>query len=219
MGALGQDAQNNIYVAQSAYSNTFNPFPGPYHPDYLSQNFQMPSDAVPFSTVEMLDTEVTTKEQRTTHSPPTLTHPRDIHLPPRTPAAHPWISRSFRPTASSDDRETHSGTHPCSLPIAHHSLSTHTPQCSPLKNNLFAIYLQPPKMLPTEDPNVHQQHQNQHQNYSGESFGTSQHEFYDSEVMDAAVEPGSDRDYRKQIMMHRTPPERVPASLAVSLMV
>ncbi|KAF9231686.1 hypothetical protein BU15DRAFT_82098 [Melanogaster broomeanus] len=37
MGALGQDAQNNICVDRSAYSNIFNPFPGPYHPDYLSQ--------------------------------------------------------------------------------------------------------------------------------------------------------------------------------------
>ncbi|KAF9236180.1 hypothetical protein BU15DRAFT_77279 [Melanogaster broomeanus] len=176
MGALGQDAQNNIYIAQSAYSNIFNPFPGPYHPDYLSQDFQMPSDAVPFSTVEMLATKVTTKEQRTTHSPSTLTHTRDIHLPPCIPTAHPWISCSFRPRASSDDRETHSGTHPCSLPIAHHSLSTtpmlpaeelpmdflHPPMLPQEEDNLFAIYLQPPKMLPTEDPNVHQQHQNQH---------------------------------------------------------
>ncbi|KAF9231684.1 hypothetical protein BU15DRAFT_82096 [Melanogaster broomeanus] len=66
MGALGQDAQSNVYVGQSTYSNIFNPFPGPYHPDYLSQTFQTPSDALPFSTVDMLDTEVATNEQRTT---------------------------------------------------------------------------------------------------------------------------------------------------------
>ncbi|KIJ12312.1 GATA zinc finger transcription factor [Paxillus involutus ATCC 200175] len=65
MGALGQDGQNNVYSGQTTYPNVFNPFPGPYHPDYLSQNFQTPSDALPFSTVETLDTE-TTSEQRTT---------------------------------------------------------------------------------------------------------------------------------------------------------
>jgi hypothetical protein len=53
------------------------------------------------------------------------------------------------------------------------------------EDNLFATYLHPPKMLPAEDSNVHQQQQNQqqnqrHQNYSGEGFNTSQAEFYDS---------------------------------------
>lgn len=67
LGALGPDVQNAGYSGQPNYSAIFNPFPGPYHPDYLSQNFQTPPDALPFSSVETLETEVTTNnEQRTT---------------------------------------------------------------------------------------------------------------------------------------------------------
>ncbi|KAF9231063.1 hypothetical protein BU15DRAFT_82865 [Melanogaster broomeanus] len=157
MGALRQDAQNNIYAAQSTYSNIFNLFPGPYHPDYLIQNFQMPSDAVPFSTVEMLDTEVTTKQQRTTHSSPMLAHHLLMirkHILAPTHARCPSILPA--------EELPMDFLHPLMLPQE--------------EDNLFSTYLQPPKMLPTEDPNVHQQHQT----YSDESFGTSQTEFYDS---------------------------------------
>ncbi|KAG6369838.1 hypothetical protein JVT61DRAFT_13395 [Boletus reticuloceps] len=67
LGALGPDTQSAGYNNQSNYSNVYNPFPGPYHPDYLSQNFQTPPDALPFSGVETLETEVATNnEQRTT---------------------------------------------------------------------------------------------------------------------------------------------------------
>ncbi|KAH0833816.1 hypothetical protein J3R83DRAFT_10977 [Lanmaoa asiatica] len=63
LGALGPDTQSAGYNSQSNYSNIFNPFPGPYHPDYLSQNFQTPPDALPFSSVETLETEVTTNNE------------------------------------------------------------------------------------------------------------------------------------------------------------
>lgn len=62
LGALGPDVQNASYNNQSNY--IFNPFPGPYHPDYLSQNFQTPPDALPFSGVETLETEVTTNNEQ-----------------------------------------------------------------------------------------------------------------------------------------------------------
>ncbi|KAG6853151.1 hypothetical protein C0991_006558 [Blastosporella zonata] len=42
LGALGQDtSQHNMFH--------FNTFPGPYHPDYLSQMHTMPSDPLPFA--------------------------------------------------------------------------------------------------------------------------------------------------------------------------
>jgi GATA-binding protein len=46
MGALGDDHQ----FSQNSYSSSlgFNTFPGPYHPDYLSQNYLTPSDPPPF---------------------------------------------------------------------------------------------------------------------------------------------------------------------------
>ncbi|KAF9236558.1 hypothetical protein BU15DRAFT_63912 [Melanogaster broomeanus] len=53
IGPLGQDAQNNVYVGQSMYSNiSILPYP-----DYLSQNFQTPSDTLAFLAIETLDTE------------------------------------------------------------------------------------------------------------------------------------------------------------------
>ena len=69
LGALGPETPSAGYNNQPNYSNVFNPYPGPYHPDYLSQNFQQtPPDALPFSNVETLETEVATtnNEQRTT---------------------------------------------------------------------------------------------------------------------------------------------------------
>ncbi|EGN92304.1 hypothetical protein SERLA73DRAFT_65990, partial [Serpula lacrymans var. lacrymans S7.3] len=59
MNALGQDHNGNSgsYSMQSSYSSIFNPFPGPYHPDYLNQNYHPPADALPFSTVDALETE------------------------------------------------------------------------------------------------------------------------------------------------------------------
>ncbi|KAH7882009.1 hypothetical protein F5I97DRAFT_382589 [Phlebopus sp. FC_14] len=78
MGALGQNngggasgaagAAGNVYATQTTYSsNIYNPFPGPYHPDYLSQNFHYPpSDALPFSTVDSLvENDAMTTDQRT----------------------------------------------------------------------------------------------------------------------------------------------------------
>ena len=58
--------RNTGYNYQPNYPNIFNPFPSPYHFDYLSQNFQMPPDALPCSSVEALETEVAANnEQRT----------------------------------------------------------------------------------------------------------------------------------------------------------
>ncbi|KAF9231851.1 hypothetical protein BU15DRAFT_90809 [Melanogaster broomeanus] len=217
MGALGQDAQNNIYVAQSAYSDIFNPFPGPYHPDYLSQNFQTPSDALPFSTVEMLDTEVATNEQRVTKrcrmsrdsvsEPPSsavlFSSYADSYSGHSSATSHSRSSSMDFPFFSSYSIFRGSGkafwhppmlaadrspqfNHPPMLPAEESPMDfLHPPMLPQEEDNLFATYLQPPKMLPAEDSNVHQQQQNQqqnqrHQNYPGEGFGTSQTEFYDS---------------------------------------
>ncbi|KAH7917411.1 hypothetical protein BV22DRAFT_1135425, partial [Leucogyrophana mollusca] len=57
MGALGQDTSQNgggsgVYSARGMFAAAFNPFPGPYHPDYLSQNYApLPADALPFSSI------------------------------------------------------------------------------------------------------------------------------------------------------------------------
>lgn len=57
MGALGNSGQNN-------YPGIFNPFPGPYHPDYLSQQAAAtPADALPFASVDNIQPETETKEE------------------------------------------------------------------------------------------------------------------------------------------------------------
>src|SRR6188768_572482 len=57
MGALGSSSDNGSNAAAAAAaSSLFHPFPmaypGPYHPDYLMQLYNMPSDALPFSSVD-----------------------------------------------------------------------------------------------------------------------------------------------------------------------
>jgi len=64
MGALGQDNGHGPFSSQGSYSSTlgFNPFPGPYHPDYLSQqpdsisqSYSPPQGTIPFSGDESSD--------------------------------------------------------------------------------------------------------------------------------------------------------------------
>ena len=70
MGALGDEHQ----FSQNSYSSTlgFNTFPGPYHPDYLSQNYLTPSDPPHFSsddhTDEVADFRVNKRRRMSTDS-------------------------------------------------------------------------------------------------------------------------------------------------------
>ena len=57
MGALGDSSQSN-------FPGLFHPFPGPYHPDYLSQQATTPADALPFASVDSIENE-TKEESRT----------------------------------------------------------------------------------------------------------------------------------------------------------
>ncbi|KII90088.1 hypothetical protein PLICRDRAFT_174876 [Plicaturopsis crispa FD-325 SS-3] len=59
MGALGAgDSQTSAYNSQGASSHIYNPFPGPYHPDYLMQNaVNAPADPLPFASVDSSDME------------------------------------------------------------------------------------------------------------------------------------------------------------------
>jgi hypothetical protein len=50
MGALGNSDQGD-------FSRGFNPFPGPYHPDYLSKQATAPGDAIPFVSVDSAESE------------------------------------------------------------------------------------------------------------------------------------------------------------------
>ncbi|KAJ3003952.1 hypothetical protein NUW54_g5044 [Trametes sanguinea] len=53
MGALGSNDGGMHYTQM--FGNTFTYFPGPYHPDYLSQMYTIPSDPLPFSSGDNSD--------------------------------------------------------------------------------------------------------------------------------------------------------------------
>ena len=56
IGALGATTDNT--QAQTIFNPFMPSFPGPYHPDYLSQLYGMNTDALPFSSVDASDAEL-----------------------------------------------------------------------------------------------------------------------------------------------------------------
>lgn len=64
MGALGGNNSQNGFGNQSNYSFSMNAYPGPYHPDYLSQINGFPSDALPFASSDVSDAEQSGTESR-----------------------------------------------------------------------------------------------------------------------------------------------------------
>jgi len=55
MSALGHDAhQHQVFHSQGSFNLQF---PGPYHPDYITQLFSMPNDVLPFASVDSSDIE------------------------------------------------------------------------------------------------------------------------------------------------------------------
>ncbi|KAF9812779.1 hypothetical protein IEO21_05982 [Rhodonia placenta] len=64
MGALG-GSQNGPYSGQNYNFNSYSAFPGPYHPDYLSQMYNPPADALPFASGDLSDVDNSGGETRT----------------------------------------------------------------------------------------------------------------------------------------------------------
>lgn len=202
LGALGPD-QNTGFNNQSSYANIYNPFPGPYHPDYLSQNFQTPPDALPFSSVESLETEVATNnEQRTMKRRRMSTD--SASEPPSSAVSYSSYADSYSSTTSHSRRSSMdfpffssysvfrgSGNafwhppmlaadrspqliHPPMLPAEDSPMDfLHPPMLPQDEDNFFATYLHPPMLLPEDVPQRHQQ-----QNQQG--YNSASAEFYDS---------------------------------------
>ncbi|KAI0742975.1 hypothetical protein C8Q80DRAFT_945709 [Daedaleopsis nitida] len=55
MGALGNDSQ--MQYSNQLFSTNVTFFPGPYHPDYISQLYTIPNDALPFTSGDSSDVE------------------------------------------------------------------------------------------------------------------------------------------------------------------
>ncbi|KAI0659529.1 hypothetical protein C8Q70DRAFT_933454 [Cubamyces menziesii] len=54
MGALGS-SDNGMHYGSQMFGSHVSYFPGPYHPDYLSQMYSMPSEALPYSSGDNSD--------------------------------------------------------------------------------------------------------------------------------------------------------------------
>ncbi|RPD63428.1 hypothetical protein L227DRAFT_584549 [Lentinus tigrinus ALCF2SS1-6] len=57
MGALGSHSDQMQYSSHMFSSNISSFYPGPYHPDYLSQVYSIPNDALPFASGDTSDGE------------------------------------------------------------------------------------------------------------------------------------------------------------------
>lgn len=210
LGALGPDAQSAGYNNQPNFSNIFNPFPGPYHPDYLNQHFQTPADALPFSSVETLETEVTTtNEQRRTKrrrmstdsasEPPSsavsFSSYAESYSGHSSTASHSRRSSMDFPFFSSYSVFRGSGNafwHPPTLAADRSPQLVHPPML-PAEDSQMDFFH--PPMLPQDDDNFFATYlhppmllpaedsstQHQHQQQNQQNYGSStQAEFYDS---------------------------------------
>lgn len=107
MGALGQEPSENSNFNQNNYAILFDPFPGPYHPDYLSQNFhQTPGDALPFASVDTIGDEAKNRntEQRNTKRRRMSTE--SASEPPSSAVSISSYAESFSSSATSHSRRS-----------------------------------------------------------------------------------------------------------------
>ena len=209
LGALGPDTQSTGYNNQSNYSAIFSSFPGPYHPDYLSQHFQTPPDALPFSSVETLETEVTNNEQRTTKRRRMSTD--SASEPPSSAVSYSSYADSYSGHSSTASHSRRSSMdfpffssysvfrgsanafwHPTTLAADRSPQLVHPPML-PTEDSQMDFFH--PPMLPQDEDNffatyLHppmllpaedSSHQHQHQQQNQQNYNSSaQAEFYDS---------------------------------------
>lgn len=170
MGALGQEPTQNNVFNQGPYSNIFNPFPGPYHPDYLSQNFHLTGDALPFASVEALESEINNGggvEQRTTKRRRMSTDSTSASEPPSSAVSFSSYAESFSSATSHSRRSSMdfpfftqygvfrgSGNafwHPPMLPTDRSPQFIHPPMLPAEEPTMDFLH---PPMLPQEEDNL-----------------------------------------------------------------
>ena len=138
MGALGDDHQ----FSQNSYSSSlgFNTFPGPYHPDYLSQNYLTPSDPPAFSsddhTDEVADFRVNKRRRMSTDS---------ASEPPSSAVSYSSYAESYSTGATSAG---HSRASSMDFPY-----NTYSSSFNYLRGTTSALW-HPPMLLPDGSPQV-----------------------------------------------------------------
>lgn len=155
MGALGQEPSQNGVFNQGPYSTIYNPFPGPYHPDYLSQNFHLTGDALPFASVETLESETNNgggTEQRTTKRRRMSTDSTSASEPPSSAVSFSSYGESFSSATTHSRRSSMDFPFftPYSVFRGSGNAFWHPPM---LPTDRSPQFIHPP-MLPAEEPTM-----------------------------------------------------------------
>jgi GATA-binding protein, other eukaryote len=150
-GALGHEAEQNMYSFNNAFS-TFNyaSFPGPYHPDFLNQQFTL-HEALPFPNVDTSDIDTGTVHRTNKRRRMSVDSASE---PPSSAASFCSYNDGY---SSQSSATTHSQRSSMEFPFSYYSSPTilrgsantfwHPPMLPQEKNQ---AYVHPP-MLPTSE--------------------------------------------------------------------
>lgn len=156
MGALGHD---NHFGSHSSFSSSlgFNPFPGPYHPDYLSQNYSPPQENMPFSgddssDMDSSDYRVNKRRRMSTDS---------ASEPPSSAVSYSSYAESY--STGQTSATSHSQRSSMDFPYTNYSSSYgflrgpssttwHPPMLPPTVGSDSPYFIHPPMLPPDESP-------------------------------------------------------------------
>ncbi|KAH9927378.1 hypothetical protein B0H21DRAFT_134212 [Amylocystis lapponica] len=158
MGALGSNNnQTGHFGNQQAFSFSYSQFPGPYHPDYLSQVYSIPSDALPFASSDMSDVEHSgtdlrmSKRRRMSND--------SASEPPSSAVSFSSFSDSYTSSSSASHSQRSSIDFPFNPYTSYgmlrggNSTLWHPPMLPPDSNN-SPQFIHPPMLPPDESPNM-----------------------------------------------------------------
>ncbi|EMD34953.1 hypothetical protein CERSUDRAFT_116480 [Gelatoporia subvermispora B] len=161
MGALGTPTnnQNGSYATQNSFSFTYPPFPGPYHPDYLNQVFNAPTDPLPFAPGDTSDVDScsetrTNKRRRMSND--------SASEPPSSAVSYGSYSDSYTSTSSSTSHSQRSSVEFYNsysfgaMMRDSGSALWHPPMLPPENATNSPQFIHPPMLPPDESPHMYQ---------------------------------------------------------------
>lgn len=149
-GALGHDGEHNLYSLHNAFANFTPSFPGPYHPDFLTQQFTL-HEALPFPNLDTVDNDVGTVQRTNKRRRMSVDSASE---PPSSAASFSSYNDGY---SSQSSATTHSQRSSMDFPFSYYLSPTilrgpantfwHPPM---LPQEKFQSYVHPP-MLPTSE--------------------------------------------------------------------
>ncbi|KAI0920736.1 hypothetical protein AcV5_010406 [Taiwanofungus camphoratus] len=160
MGALGTNNGQNAFSGQNSYQfSTYTAYPGPYHPDYLSQLYNVPADALPFASGDMSDVDNSGTESRSNKRRRMSND--SASEPPSSAVSFSSYADSFTSASSSASQSQRSSVDFPYNPYSSYGLLRgsnnnalwHPPMLPP-ENNNSPRFIHPPMLPPDESPNM-----------------------------------------------------------------